>query len=112
MTNIKFIRGDTYGFKFQRKDWNNEVISDIADSMYFTVKKNHNTKDIILQKNLDEGITFDEEFFYHVLINSIDTRELKYGTYVYDIQVMVGNIVTTIAKGDFVLETEVTFDYE
>ena len=111
MKRISFKRGDTYAFKFQRLDAEDNVIEIVSQNMWFTVKKNYNTTDKILQKTLEDGIVFDENFYYHVLINSVDTRDLKYGDYVYDIQVENNGVVSTIAIGQFTLEQEVTTDY-
>ena len=36
---MEFTRGDTYKYKFQRLDSNNEVITTKASKMRFTVKK-------------------------------------------------------------------------
>lgn len=112
MTDISFTRGDTYAFKFKRKNADGEIIETKAEKMWFSVKKSYTSSTTIIQKTLDEGITYDEEFTYHVLIDSIDTRELNYGNYVYDIQVMNGNTVQTITKGKFVIGNEVTTIYE
>lgn len=120
MVNISFTRGDTYGIRFQRKaeiinedkEIETKVIEEISQNMWFTVKKNFSDKaEVILQKTLEDGISFDEEFYYHIIINSTDTRDLKYGEYVYDIQVENNGVVKTIAKGYFILENEVTTDY-
>lgn len=113
MSEIRFTRGDTYAFRFQRKNANDEIIKTKAEKMWFSVKKSYTSSDILIQKTLDEGITFNEEdYTYHVLINSIDTRDFKYGDYVFDIQVMNEETVQTIAKGKFIIENEVTTIYE
>lgn len=110
---LKFTRGDTFSFKFQRKDKDGEIIETISEKMWFTVKKNYNSTDTLIQKTLLNDIVFDDETkYYHVTIQSEDTRELNYGDYVYDIQIMNGEIVQTIAKGSLKLDTEVTTDYE
>ena len=109
---MEFTRGDTHSFRFQRKDANEEVIQSRPDYMWFTVKKNDKTKDVLIQKTLGNGITFDEEFYYHVLIKPEDTRNLGYGDYVYDIQVQTGDYVKTLKVEDLTLTSEVTFDFE
>lgn len=111
---MKFVRGDTYCFKFQRKNENGEVIKEQPDQLYFTVKYDYGTKKIELQKSLKyNGITYsEEENMYHVRIENEDTRNMAYGSYVYDIQVITGDYVKTISKGEFILDKEVTFEYE
>lgn len=108
---MEFTRGDTYKFKFQRLNGNNEVITTKASKMWFTVKENYYTDKIILQKTLENNdITFDEEYYYHVTINSNDTKELSYKSYVCDIQVENNGVVSTIYKDNFTLLEEVTFE--
>lgn len=109
---MKFIRGDTYKFKFQRKNLNGELILIRAEKVWFTVKKNYNTTNIAIQKTLiNKGIIFDkDDGFYHVTINSKDTQKLKYKKYVCDIQVETGGVVKTLYKGVMELDKEVTFE--
>ncbi len=108
---MKFTRGDTYKFKFQRKDLNNEPILIKAQKLWFTVKRNYKTQDILIQKTLENNdITFDKEGFYHITIEHDDTKNLKYKKYVCDIQVENDNLVTTIYKGTIQLDNEVTFN--
>ena len=106
---IKFTRGDTYKFKFQRKDANNEPILVRAEKIWFTVKKNNKTSEKLIQKTLND-IVFDNEGFYHVTIEHEDTKNLKYKKYVCDIQVKNAGVVTTIFKDTIILDKEVTFE--
>jgi len=106
---IKFTRGDTYKFKFQRKDANNEPILVKAEKMWFTIKKNNKTTEKLVQKTLAD-IVFDNEGFYHVTIEHDDTKNLKYKKYVCDIQVENAGVVTTIFKDTITLDKEVTFE--
>lgn len=109
--NIKFTRGDTFKFKFQRKNLNNDTILEKSEKMWFTVKKNYKTKDIAIQKTLkDNTIIFDDDGYYHVTLNNSDTKDLKYQKYVYDIQIANNGIVKTIAFGTLELTNEVTFE--
>lgn len=107
---MKFTRGDTYAFKFRRIDTNNNPIQDKPIFLWFTVKANHNTDEIVIQKTL-EDMTFDDNFYYHCVIYPEDTINLNYGDYVYDIQVQIDKYVKTIAKGELSLTKEVTFTY-
>lgn len=111
MKDIKFIRGDTYLFKFQRKNLEGKPIIEKAQKMWFTVKKNYKKQDKMIQKTLADGnIIFDAESFYHIRIDHEDTTNLKYGKYVYDIQVENDGIVSTVALGKFEITNEVTFE--
>lgn len=109
---MEFIRGDTFKFKFKRKNYNNEIIDVKADKVWFTVKKNYKTDDILIQKTLQAGtISFSEDdSYYHVVINPADTSALKYKKYVCDIQVENNGEVTTIFKDTIKLLEEVTFE--
>lgn len=109
---MKFIRGDTYKFKFQRKDLDDNPILIRAEKLWFTVKKNYNTSNIAIQKTLQgETIKFDSDSgWYHVTIDSKDTQKLKYKKYVCDIQVQNGGVVKTLYKGTVELDKEVTFE--
>lgn len=106
---MRFIRGDTYKFRFQRQDTNYEPILVKAEKLWFTVKKNYKTTEKLIQKTLSD-ITFDNEGYYHVTIEHDDTKNLKYKKYVCDIQVENAGVVTTIYKGTIVLDNEVTFE--
>ena len=104
---MQLTRGDTKALKFQRKS-EGQVIKTVADNIYFTVKKNNSTNDVIFQKTIND-MTFDDEGFYHFTINPIDTNNLSYGEYVYDIEVKIDNYVKTIAQGTLSITKEVTF---
>ena len=108
---MKFRRGDTFFIKFRRRDFNNETITHISEKMWFTVKENAYTKEKLIQKTLVDGnIFFDDNYYYHVIIEHDDTKDLDYGTYYCDIQVENEGVVTTIYKDTFELDEEVTFE--
>ena len=108
---MKFRRGDTFFIKFRRRDFNNETITHISEKMWFTVKENAYTKEKLIQKTLADGnIIFDDNHYYHVIIEHDDTKDLDYGTYYCDIQVENEGVITTIYKDTFELDEEVTFE--
>ena len=111
---MEFTRGDTYKFRFQRKDASKHIIKTVANEVWFTVKENYETDEILFQKTLTkEDITFDEDFYYHIVIKPEDTKDLQYNTdYVCDIQVLKGEDIKTIYKDTLKVTEEVTFDYE
>ena len=105
---FEFPRGDTFQFKFQMQDKSGELLElDTGIEIYFTVKKNRNSKNVLIQKKLNHGIELKDSFYY-VRINSDDTSELAYGTYNYDIQLKQGDIVKTITLGTITLTDEIT----
>lgn len=108
---MRFRRGDTFFIKFRRRDFNNETITHISEKMWFTVKENAYTKEKLIQKTLADGnIIFDDNYYYHVIIEHDDTKDLDYGTYYCDIQVENEGVITTIYKDTFELDEEVTFE--
>lgn len=105
---MKQIRGDTKKYYFQRKDRNGDIITATPDSIYFTVKRDYTDTKVVFQKTIHD-MTMDEDGTWHFTILPTDTNGLKYGNYVFDIQVTQDTVVTTIAKGVFTVEQEVTF---
>lgn len=108
-TSLHIIRGDSKAYKFQRKYFSGEVITDRPDSLYFTIKRNYNVKDFVLQKNIEHMSYDDEDECWHFTLEPSDTENLPYGHYVYDIQAVQNGFKTTISKGDVYIDTEVTF---
>ena len=104
---MEFVRGDTEKYKFQRKDANGEVITTKADSIYFTVKTDGYSDDVLLQKTIDD-MTFDSDYYYHFTIEPEDTDEMDYGTYRYDVEVIQDGVKKTTV-GEFILTEEITF---
>ena len=108
---MEFTRGDTYKFKFQRLNNDNQPIMTKSEKMWFTVKDSYYTEKIRIQKTLDNGIEFtDEDGFYHITIEHDDTKDMPYGSYVCDIQVENSGVVQTIYKDTLTLLTEVTYE--
>lgn len=104
---MEFIRGDTAKFKFRRHDAEGNIIGDKADAIYFTVKTNGYSNEVLLQKTI-EDMDFDENYYYHFTIEPSDTDNLQYGTYQYDVEVIQdGNKTTT--RGELILDEEITF---
>lgn len=103
------IRGDTRRYFFQRLDKDGEPITILPDKIYFTVKKSYTDKNPVFQKTIEDFEIEPETGMYHFTVEPDDTNELKYATYVYDIEVITDDVKTTIAKGGFTIEPEVTF---
>lgn len=105
---MKQIRGDTRKYYFQRLNADGTPITMRPDRLYFTVKKKTTDKVVLIQKTLDD-MEIDDDGTYHFTILPEDTDNLKYMNYVYDIEVITDGVKTTIAKGGFIIEDEVTF---
>lgn len=107
-SNLSITRGDYKRFKFQRKNRQKEVITEMPEKMYFTVKQNENEKNVLFRKTLENGITKDAENYYHIEILPSDTDELEFGKYIYDIEIKNDNKPKTIKIGEFNVTLEVT----
>lgn len=106
---IEFTRGDSYFFKFQRKNANG-IITEAPDYLYFSVKDNYNTKNVIFQKTINNGMVYNEEdTYWHVTINPEDTNYLPYEDYNWDIEVITPTYKKTLARGILTFEKETTF---
>ena len=108
MNIISMIRGDTTPLMFQRKDNNGDVIKLRADKIYFTVKKSDLPDEVLFQKTIDD-MTLDEDGTYHFVIQPEDTNNLEFGNYMFDLEVIQDNVVSTISTGVFAIKKEVTF---
>lgn len=108
---FEFTRGDTKVFKFKLVDnAGTELELAPSDKLYMTVKKSPNSKQVIFQKTIGNGIELGEDGYYHVRIESDDTAELTYGTYGYDIEIKTDTgIVKTLIIGSITLTEEYTF---
>jgi hypothetical protein len=106
---FEITRGDTTPIVFDLKDYVDNALTKF-DEIYFTMKKNTNTQEFILQKRLTRGQIeqVDDENFAFELAHK-DTASLAYGNYVYDVSVVSGTYVATPYIGTITLTKEVTF---
>lgn len=106
---LEFVRGDTQPIKFQIKDNDGNILKmEDGDELILTVKKNYNTSKISIQKKLSKGEIYYQEGYYITIFTHKDTAQLKYGTYVYDIQIQSGDMVATPLLGTITLTEEAT----
>lgn len=106
---IYMIRGDTEDIivSVKTKDGEDKPLTE-GDIIYFTVKKSIHTDEILLQKVIT---TFDDGKA-RINISPSDTKGLRYGTYVYDIQwtSSAGAVKTIVPPSFFEVRGEVTYD--
>ena len=96
---MEFTKGNTFRFRFPRRDAFGNIIEQKADNIWFTVKDSYNTDKILIQKTLSSGnIIFGVDKYYHVVIDPKDTNDLDYCVYVYDITVENAGDIYTIKK--------------
>lgn len=107
---FSFPRGDTCPVSFNLTDKNGHELNISTDTeIYFTLKKSYNTKEYVLQKKYSKGnITVNGKEIKFTLSHK-DTAELPFGTYVYDVQFVSGDFVTTLLKGTIELQKESTW---
>lgn len=107
---MEIIRGDTKYLRFQRHYCDNEIITELPEKLYFTIKFDSNIDDYLIQKTLNNGIEFNpRDNYYYITIEPEDTDNLPYGDYYYDIEVIKGEYKQTICRGEFSLTDEYTF---
>lgn len=104
MNDISLTRGDTLHLQITLTDQEGEVYTlQDGDALVFTVKKNTSSDVVLIQKNiLNSDITISHE----------DTKNMSYGTYVYDVQLTQanGDVTTVIKPSKFIITEEVNFD--
>lgn len=107
MLNISMPRGDIKNISISITS-DDEPYVDL-DEIYFTVKKNYNEKEALFQKKLSNGtITRDgNKFLFRILPD--DTESLKYGDYVFDVELVKGNSIKQTTVGKLRITNEVTF---
>lgn len=101
-------RGDTKGYKFQRKDKTGAVILGNPDAMYVTIKTDWKTPRILIQIPLEE-MTQSEDGYWHFHFEPTDTGPLPYGTYCGDVEVHKNEAIFTISKFYLKLTDEATW---
>ena len=102
-TTMSIIRGDSGEFLVNvTDDEGQDYTFEEGDILTFTVKKNTNTSDYLIQKTSTSGL-FE--------IEPSDTNRLRYGSYKYDVQFSKENgyVDTIIGPADFIVLEEVTF---
>lgn len=107
--NITMPRGDIRKIKFSVKNSTGEIFHNDFDEIYFTCKRDFNDRNYIFQKRLSDGsITKSDDGYYHLTILASDTDYLKYGNYLFDIEVIQGDTVKQTTVGTLILTYEVT----
>ena len=99
---ISLTRGDTARITLAVKKADGTDYDYSADTVLFTIKKNVHASESLLQKVVTDGAVY---------IAPVDTAELAYGEYAYDVQLTTqsGDVCTIIAPAKFILEPEVTW---
>lgn len=94
--NIEMPRGDQFPISFKIKNKStNEYIGQV-DEMYLTFREQpYKSSPVLFQKKL-ENVEYDSETNkWRFWIEKEDTESLDYGTYGYDIEITIGNLIKT-----------------
>ena len=92
--NITYFRGRTLSFGFVIDG----LTADLSTA-FFSVKKNVEDEEYVLQKTLGDGIEKFDDKTYKVRVAPEDTENVDPGCYVYDLTIGVGNDVYTLMAG-------------
>ena len=108
-TNISMTRGDSEAIKVTVKDTLGNIVPLVTgDTIYFTVRDHMMSTTKIIEKIITE---FDDGQAL-ITIDPQDTNDLRFASYVYDIQLTKenGNVKTIITPSNFTITGEVTYD--
>lgn len=107
---INMPRGDLRKIKFSINDNQGNILDTNFDEIYISFKKNYIDENVLFQKRLTDGsITKDEENYYHFSIDPQDTDNLRFGDYVFDIEIVKDGSIKQTTIGTLNLTSEVTF---
>lgn len=101
---IVLTRGDSADIIVNITDANGDAYTPAeGDVIKFTLKKNCETSDIIIQKTLVNSI---------ISLVPADTEALPYGIYYFDVQLTTAGdeVYTVVAPHKFIIDKEVTFN--
>lgn len=105
---ISMFRGDTLSFGV---GIDGVAVQDLSGA-YFTCRKTP-TSDIIFQKSIGDGITKvdpgEHVLSYKVRVAPEDTEDVNVGTYVYDLEIEIGDDVFTILCGPLEILHDITY---
>lgn len=103
-TTITLTRGDTFFIKVDIEDVNGDLYTpDPNDKIRFAMKKDYSESEPLILKEIPTDTMI-------LKILPEDTKPLKYGTYVYDIEIAMADGVTVdtfITKAKFKITEEV-----
>lgn len=104
--NITITRGDSFGFNFEVAD--DKGVATTLDACFFSCKRGFDDDRYVFQKSLGDGITALQDGGYYVKISPADTQSLARTSYLYDLQVQIGDDIYTPLKGRLNIEWDVT----
>lgn len=112
--NLKINRGNDITLNFSFVNQNNQnVIFESDSTLFFTVKESYESSEYIFQKKTSNGITYNSTINkYKIKIDAIDTDNLEFKDYVYDLKILRKSGSSferkTLVRGDFKIDKSVT----
>jgi len=108
---ISMPRGDIKLVRFLINDPDGTASNVDFTEIHFTVKKNFKERTFFFQKKLSAGgIVKLDLGDYQVKIEPLDTSNMSYGAYKFDIQFQYEDQLKETFTGDFILTEEATFN--
>lgn len=107
MLQISLPRGDIRNVRFNVTSGSTAYTN--FNEVYFTVKTSTTQRKILFQKKLSDGSIVLDGDYYALRIKSDDTEGLEYGKYVFDIEVVKGDVIKQTTLGELTITPEVTF---
>lgn len=108
MLTIDLARGDIKYITFTIYDSTDNIVNANMTNVYFTVKKDPNQREPIIQKTLKSGTIKRLENVYALVLNDTDTDYLGYGSYWFDIELERGDVLKQTFTGRLLLTEEIT----
>lgn len=106
---ITMARGDLETRTFQIRSPDGTPFTETLDNAYFTVKKSSNDREYKFQKRLsDRGIVPLGDGTYQFTIEPEDTNGMAFGTYGFDIELVIDGELKKTFSGDLILLKEYT----
>ena len=106
---ITMARGDLESRTFQIRSPDGTPFTEELDEIYFSVKRNHNDRNVKFQKRMTTGeIVSLGEGRYQFAIEPGDTDGLAFGEYEFDIELVKNGLIKKTFAGTLKLLREVT----
>lgn len=108
----EFIRGDTKRLKKFRPTTADGQPLELtnSDNIYFTMKNANRIAEV--KKSINNGITLENDGYYHITLEADDTEDLNLETYSYDIELVLNlspkEFVATLITGEITLNEDIT----
>lgn len=107
---IEFYRGDYFEYRFQILDDDGQIVHlGENENLFLSVKREYKSTEYLLQKKLNNGITWEEENnCYLVKFENADTQDSFTGEFVFDIVIVYEGTKPETHTGTFELLSDVT----